>query len=346
MSALTSKITESPENKAPEYAGLPSLREHRSSRRWIRKRMDMLDPVRDYAEIVGLSNLFRTNTLMGEWVFAVTITRFTVGPSGRAIARDGKGKLLVQPVRRAEDTSSHFLVWAEYGPESPQARKSVDMINQLHAHWQKKYPKEFADPDLWMYVIAWDVFGPISLFVSLGLPEPSEKEKIALNIFARKITELFIYVDGRPFSQVHPVPDGYEEWVDYIRRYEARPWSHDRGTEQCLASVLENFEKLFPRPLRAFGRALATSFWHEQMFKCGNVQPPGRIMRWAARAFMKAMLVVGNLLPDPKESLPEKLRREAAKTGKPLSPALRVTLTSCPMGFGGAKTSAPGPEDQ
>lgn len=311
--------------------------ENRSSYRWIRERIEKLDPVRDYAEIVKLSTLFRMNQFMGNWVFAVTMPRFTIGPSASAIARDGKGKLLVKHDRRIDDTTNHFLVWAEHGPESPQTLRSTEIINALHVKWAKEYPAEFEDPDLWLYVIAWEVCGPTSLLMSLGLPGPSEKEQIALSLFGQKLAELFIYIDGRPFSQVYPIPTSYDEWVAYVHKYESRPWTRNSDTVVCANNVLDNFEKSFPRPLRAFGRALATSFWYEHMFSCNGIKPPGRVIRWAARTFMKGMVSIGNLMPDPKESFPEKLRRESATTGKPLNTVMRAT--QCPMGFGAMKAA-------
>lgn len=312
--------------------------EDRSSRRWISKRIESLDPVRDYAEIVKLSTIFRMNPFMGEWAFAVTMPRFSTGPSAPAISRDGKGKLLLKHDRRVDDTVTHFLVWAEHGPESPQARRSVDLINLLHAKWYKEYPAEFEDPDLWMYVIAWEVCGTISLFTALGLPEPSEKEKIALNIFGQKLAELFVYIDGRPLPEIGPMPGSYDEWMAFLHKYEAQPWTYNASSEQCAITVLENFEKRFPRRLRSFGRALATSFWHKGMFDCNHVKPPSRVMRWAARTFMKTMLLAGGLMPDPKESYPERLRREAGEKGVPLNPVMRAT--QCPMGFGRGNTAS------
>ncbi|MCW8378643.1 oxygenase MpaB family protein [Streptomyces justiciae] len=321
--------------------------EDRSSRRWIRKRIDQLDAERDYAEIVKLSTAYYLNQFQGDWAFAQSMPRFNIGPSATAIYRAGRGKLHTNSDRRADDTTSHFLTWVEYGPESPQVKRSVDIINALHAKWAKEYPAEFEDPDLWTYVIAWEVCGtPVLLRDRLGFPEPSEKEKTAAVIFGKKLAELFVYVDGRPLPEVMPALDTYEEWADFVRAYEARPWEYDSATEECVTQVLEIFERRFSLPFRSFARALVTSFWHDGMFRCARVARPGRFISGAARAYMKVVLSVGRILPDPKITFSEKLKRKAAQTGEPLNPILKSTQVDvepvagqCPMGFGGGATA-------
>ncbi|MCW8379702.1 hypothetical protein [Streptomyces justiciae] len=309
--------------------------------------MEQLDPVRDHAEIIRLSISFYLSPMAVDWVFALSMPRFNIGPSGAAIFRGGKGKLLMNSDRRYDDTDDHFLVWIEYGPDSPQVKRSLDIINALHAKWSKEYPAEFDDLDLWLYVLAWEICGTSSIFTEyLGLPEPSEKEKIAKVVFGKKLAELFVYVDGRPLSEVIPASlETYEDWVAYLHEYESRPWEYNAESAACLAQVVETFEKRFPMPLpRSFVRALATSFWHDGMFGCCDIERPGRLMSWAARMFMRVGILMGRILPDPKESLTEKLRRESAETGKPLRAVLKATqvpspsqgsTARCPMGFGG-----------
>lgn len=320
----------------------------RSSRRWIRERIDQLDPVKDYAEIIRLSISFYLAPMSVDWVFALSMPRFNIGPSGAAIFRGGQGKLLTNSDRRYDDTDDHFLVWIEYGPESPEVKRSLDIINALHAKWWKEYPAEFNDLDLWTYVLAWEICGTSTIFSEyLGLPEPSEKEKIAKVVFGKKLAELFTYVDGRPLSEVIPPLDTYEDWVAFLHEYESRPWEYNAESAACLAQVVETFEKRFPVPdfvrpvVRPFARALVTSFWHDGMFASSDVKRPSRFMSWAARAYMKFGISLGGVMPDPKESLSEKLRRESAETGKPLRPILKATqvradagAARCPMGFG------------
>lgn len=316
--------------------------------------MEQLDPVEDYAEVMKLNTSFSLTPGAVDWAFAQSMPRFNLGPSGAAIFRGGKGKLVTTPDRRCDDTDDHFLVWIEYGPESPQVRKSIDIINALHAKWWKEYPAEFDDLDLWTYVLAWEICGTTRLFTEvLGLPEPSEKVKTASVVFGKKLASLFTYIDGRPLSEVIPPLDTYEEWVAFLEEYESRDWEYNPDTAACLAQVVDIYERrFFPfrpfGPLRYFARAVATAFWHPGMFVSSDIKPPGRFMSWAAKKYMKFGVTMGSIMPDQKESLSEKTRRVAAETGKPLRPILKATQVKaeetparCPMGFGASDAAPP-----
>lgn len=327
----------------------------RTSRRWIRRRLAQLDAEEDYAEIVALSSIYRLDDFVGDWSFTQSMARFSTGYSGIAIAREGKGKLLTDTDRRFEDTMHHFLVWAEYGPESPQSKRSLNMINALHAKYQKAYPAAFDDLDLWVYVIAFQICGMTSILSEcLGLPEPSEKEKIARVRFGKKLAEGFVYIDGRPLTAVLPALDSYEEWVGFLHEYEARRWTYDANSAAAAAHVLEGWERRSKIPFRWLSRALVTSFWYDGMFDCNGVERPGRFERWAAKNYLRLMLTLGVLLPDPKASLPERMRRAADESGTPLPPVLRATRVKeqaaagaraggCPMGYGAEPAARPEP---
>lgn len=335
----------SPKTGASAVATAPRPSEDRSSRRWISERIEQLDPIQDYAEIMKLNTSFYLNEPAVDWAFAQSMPRFNMGPSGAAIFRGGQGKLIESPERRLYDTDDHFLVWIEYGPESPQVKRSVDIINALHRRWSKEYPAEFDDLDLWTYVLAWEICGTPTLFTEkLGFPEPSEKVKTASVIFGKKLAELFVYIDGRPLSEAIPPMDTYEEWVAFLHKYESQHWTYEPDTAKCLAQVIDIYtsRSKLPKPLAT---AVVTEFWHDGMFKSCDVKKPSRLMGWAARAYMKFGLTMAKIMPDPKESLTEKMRRESAATGTPLRPILKATQVTdeaapsrCPMGFGGGES--------
>src|SRR5213080_4617330 len=90
--------------------------------RWINRRLAQLDADRDYAEIFKLSSMFNVTEFLADWFYAEAMCRATTGHSSAAIGREGSGKLLTATDRRFDDTTDHFFVWAEYGPESVQAK--------------------------------------------------------------------------------------------------------------------------------------------------------------------------------------------------------------------------------
>lgn len=309
----------------------------RSARRWISRRIAQLDPETDYAEIVRLHMSFQIDDFFGDWVAAQSMPRFATSPSAPAIYRGGTGKLIKTSGRRLHDTGNHAFVWAEFGIDSPETRRSMDMINALHAKYAAEYPSAFDDPDLWMYVLSWEVCGvSATLTRYLGLPEPDEKVKRAMAAFGARLTELFVYIDGRTLAEAVPVPSTYEEWVAALDHYESRQWPYSDEAARCAEAVLGHFEQRFPRPLRRFGRALVTSFWYDGLLAGNGVKPPGRVTRWIARSYIKARLIAGAIRPDSKESWVEHESRVAAESGEPVTHVLRVAL-----GGGARRDAAP-----
>jgi hypothetical protein len=330
---------------APQLVNPPA--EVRTGPRWIRRRLKSLDPQRDYTEIVKLTTLFHVNDFIADWAFTHIMCRATTGHSSKAIVREGSGKLLTKTDLRFDDTTDHFLVWNEFGPDAPQTKRSVGVVNGLHAKFQKVYPSAFDDVPLWVYVIAWEVAGLAILATEfLGLPDLDPKEKEAKAVWGRKLAELFIDNNGSPVSELMPDLHTFEDFVAFVHEYESQPWAPDANSTTCAEAVLEKYakrHKWLPRPL---AHALVKSFWHEGQFECNGLDKPSWFWRTAAKNFMRAMLIGTALKPSPKESLLERKLRKLAESGQPLPPILRAsvkvgpvatsekaTSSGCPMGF-------------
>ena len=320
--------------------------EVRTGYRWIKRRVETLDPQRDYTEIVKLTTLFHVNDFFVDWAFTHIMCRATTGHSAKAITREGTGKLLNKTDNRFDDTSHHFMVWNEWGPGSPQAARSVDIINALHAKYQKIYPSAFDDQPLWAYVIAWEVAGIAILAREyLGLPELDDKVKEARAVWGRKLSESFIHSDGRPLSEVMPALETFEDFIDFVHEYESQPWTPDPNSTACANAVLDKYAERHKRLPRPLARALVTTFWHDGQFECNGIERPTWFWREAAKNYMRAVMLGLALRPSPKESMVEKMLRVAAERGETLPPIMRasvgagaaedrVTSSGCPMGSG------------
>src|SRR5438067_4208770 len=79
--------------------------ELRTGRRWIRRRVEALDPQQDYTEIVKLTTLFHVNDFIADWAFTHIMCRATTGHSANAINREGTGKLVSKADLRFDDTT-------------------------------------------------------------------------------------------------------------------------------------------------------------------------------------------------------------------------------------------------
>ncbi|MGW8811534.1 hypothetical protein [Gordonia terrae] len=323
--------------------------EVRKGPRWIKRRIETLDPQTDYTEIVKLGTMFHVNDFILDWAFTTIMCRATNGHSAVAINREGTGKLVTTAGNRFDDTTDHFLVWNEFGPDSPEVKREVGIINALHAKYQKAYPSAFDDLPLWVYVIAWEVAG-LSILAEeyLGLPKLDDKQREARAVWGAKLAEPFTYIDGDSLSKVMPRLETFQDWVDFVHEYESQPWTPDENTRACHQAVLDKYadrNKRLPRPLTD---ALVTTFWHDGQFECNGIDRPSPFWREAAKNYMRAALVGTQLKPSPKESVVEKMLREAREQNKRLSPIMRTAIKAgaaadetpsassdgCPMGFG------------
>ena len=208
-----------------------------------------------------------------------------------------------------------------------QAKRSLDIINALHARWQKTYPSAFDDLDLWAYVVVLETCGlDYLLSEHLGFPEPDEKKKAAKVKWANKLADLFVYIDGRPLSAVMPEIRTYDDLIGFIRQYEAQPRHaiRDEISTACALAVFDTFQKRqkLPRPL---AEAIVKSFWHDSMFSCNGIARPTRFWKFAAKNYVRAALILSVLRPNPKESMVERLRRETAEMpSQPIPSAARM----------------------
>jgi hypothetical protein len=324
--------------------------EVRKGPRWIKRRVETLDPQRDYTEIVKLTSQFHINNFILDWAFTTIMCRATNGHSAVAINREGTGKLVTTADNRFDDTTDHFLVWNEFGPDSPETKRSVDIINALHAKYQKIYPAAFDDLPLWIYVIAWEVAGiPILAEEYLGLPKLGAKEREARAVWGRKLAESFTYINGGPLSDVMPGLETFEDFVAFVHEYESQPWAPDANTKACHQAVLNKYAQRHKRLPRPLADALVTTFWHDGQFECNGIEKPTPFWRAAAKNYMRVVLVGTQMMPSPKESVTEKILREAREQGSVLGPIMRSSIRAgatadqssgtssgmCPMGFGG-----------
>lgn len=282
-------------------------------RRWIRDRLAELDPETDWLEIWQLSSLYGKNDFQFHWFYAVTFPYFLITERGaETVYRDGAGKLDRQSTKRVDDTVDHMVVWWEHGPDAPQTRQSVHMINQMHAHWARTYPGNFSFEEDYVNTLCYEAASMHRVMRSLGLPGYSEKQQRASHRFWSRMAPLFLLEDGSP---VTGFPEDFAGCVAFLEEYENRPWPVSEAGTRAAASIVEHFAtRWFPAPLRPFGRALVTSFYGEAILRVHRVPRPSRPLRAAARTLMRTLMWLGeNVLPDGDESFPQRRRRLAAE---------------------------------
>lgn len=224
-------------------------------KKWIQAKIQSLDPHKDYIEIWRLSSSYGLNDFMQNFIYALTFPNFVVTDWGsRVIWREDGGKVVSRSTSRVEQTGSANALWWFYGPEDSRTIKSVEGINNLHAHWAKKYPGAFSYNDDYVYVCAFTALTMHRLKLKMGVPGFTENEKIAAHLFWRDMCKLFRAENDQPITGY---PDSFDGLVEFCETFEnASKPKVERGN-LIITAIHEQFVfRFFPKELHWFGHQL------------------------------------------------------------------------------------------
>ncbi|MDQ1105641.1 oxygenase MpaB family protein [Nocardioides zeae] len=287
-------------------------------RKWIDRRIAQLDPSTDFAEIVRLSTLYRVNPLQLAWFYAVGTPAAGIAPAVTdAVWRHGEGTYNTQPNLRRDDSVDHLMMWFEHGPADAVTTASVGMVNKYHAHFARDFPQGFASPEDYVYILCLNATFFHSTARRLGMPGFSEAQQRATwEFWSRLAAHFTVATTGRPALDATAFPGDFDQMVQLVEDYQARPWPVHRPGHLSTTSAIENFARTwFPRPLRPFGRALVTTFLSPHVRRAHSIEPPAPPYALAARAFMWVGIVASTyVLPDPRDSILDRRRRASAST--------------------------------
>ncbi|MEO3702847.1 hypothetical protein [Acinetobacter ursingii] len=169
--------------------------DHKKDYKWISQAIESLDPAVDYAEIWRLSTNDYIDDFVMNLIYTLGIPAFTQPPEGSIVMGVSTKKAVKQPQKRADDTLQHFWFWFEFGPDHPNMKASLAHVNLVHESLSKKNPNTFVKRDV-IYTCCWIACMFHRLKLSLGLNGYSEKQKIATNIYWKKIVAMFWSEDG------------------------------------------------------------------------------------------------------------------------------------------------------
>ncbi|MGG6383402.1 hypothetical protein [Paenarthrobacter sp. NEAU-H11] len=289
----------------------------RTSRKWIRKRIEQLDPYVDYQEIWALSYIYNVTDFDLHWQYTVDNSHLGMTTWGADAAyRDGTGAMIVQAEQRTTNTNDHMLLWAEHGPDSPVTKQAIDIVNKQHVKWAKHYKGSFSHSEDYIFLFSAAATAEHTLKRSLGLPGWSEKQKIAAHRFWCGIAELFTVESGEVLTDVEPMPKTFEECAAYAQAYSERPWPENPIGAPFTEELIKQFlEAWFPQQaLRPFGRALITTFFAPSLFRIYGMKQPHWALQSLARGFVRARFIYRDYIrADEKEPITERHRRLVAK---------------------------------
>lgn len=280
--------------------------------KWIAEEIERLDPEVDYARIFALSTVYTLNDFDMNVLYTLGFPHFILPPwGGETVARGGKGKIVGEKQKRADDTLRHFWTWFENGPEHPDTRRSLEMVNRIHQSVAKKMPGNYSYDDDFIYTMCWLGCDFHRLRLRIGLPGFTENQKIASNRYWRGIAAHFWTENQTGVA----FPESFEAMLEFMDRYEAVPWAYSPDGKRTIDALIDQFEeKWFPQPVRKLGRTMIYALldWPAQRVHRTPIIHP--VVRKSVELGVAAMFATRwYVLPDPKLSTPEKRRRQVAR---------------------------------
>ncbi|KAB8070126.1 hypothetical protein BDV29DRAFT_194328 [Aspergillus leporis] len=286
--------------------------------KWIRQEIEASDPYKDYVKIWRLSIEY---TGVGDFtqnlIYAITFANFVGSEWGsNAIWRDDGGKVLHHAVNR----------------------KSVDVINKLHAHYAKSYPGHFSHTIDFLYVLCYTAISVHRLRTRLRLSGFTEKQKIAAHLFWKEMCRLFLVeVHGKPLEEWKPLIDfpGFpEDWDGMYNFCEDVENNYMVATVQghlIAEALFDQFAfRFFPPLLRHLGRALPITLSLPQTLKTHRIEEIHTVLAfiivWSIGTFI---WIIETFFPDPKISYQESLQLRSPDEKK----KLRVQSIEMDMAF-------------
>ena len=292
---------------------------YRAPRKWIRRRIEELDPYVDYQEIWALSYIYNVSEFDLHWAYTIDNSHLGLTTWGADAAyRGGTGAMIVQADQRTANTNDHMLLWAEHGPESVVTKQAIDIVNKHHRRWAKDYPGAFSHSEDYIYLFSAAATGAHLLRQDLGLPGWSDKQKIAAHKFCCGMAELFTVESGEVLTDVEPMPEDFDACATYARAYTERNWPENLaiGLPFTEALIQQFTDRWFPnRLLHPFARALITTYFAPSLFRIYRMEQPHWALRRLARSFIRARLVYRDYICAD-EKLPITERRRIASAGK------------------------------
>ncbi|CAJ2505016.1 Uu.00g124100.m01.CDS01 [Anthostomella pinea] len=251
--------------------------------KWIQKELETLDPYVDYENIYRLVTCYGTNDFINNLIYTLIFPNFVVWEWGaRVVWREDGGKVFGSATARVEETQTKNDTWWWHGPSDPRTQKSVEIINQRHAYWNKRYPGDFAHNEDYVYTLAFSAVFMHRLRLRPGLSGVPEKVKIANYLFMTDMGKLFYSLT--PDGSHVPLKDWPVDFDGLIAYCEIVENADKPGSDQghmIASAIYEHFAfRWFSPPFRWLGRAISKSLSLPSTLATHRIQPPNPILKW------------------------------------------------------------------
>lgn len=281
--------------------------------RWLDARIAALDPETEYAEVLRLLAEHRLTRPAVALTLLVTNAQAALPPAASATLVATR-KLLDRPDQRLADGTGHLLTWLVHGPDSAEARASVERLNRLHLGLARKHPGAFDDDLDFVYQLcAVGTFLP-RMRATLGLAPQDAALDVAWHHFLRDLAGHFRSTGGA----VRGFPDDMAGMLRLVEDYETRPWPPtDTGRELTQAMVAHYARRFFPPPMRWFGRAQALVVMPARVREVHRTGEPRPAATAVVRVLMRLVLrAQDSWWPDRRRRFSDRVAHDRARSDR------------------------------
>ncbi len=250
----------------------------------IRRRIEALDPAREFADIYRLMGAHEFPWDLNQALSFALFRTYAVPSIGGLLARTRE--FTDRPQKRYDDTVLLLDAVLEHGPTSDQGRTAIRRMNQMHrAH-------DISNDDL-RYVLATFVVLPIRWIDAYGWRRLDEAERIASANYYRDL-------GGR--MGIHGIPRTWQAFARLLDAYEREHFASDPGAREVAESTLALLATFPPndRLPAALVRRISLAVMDTPLLDAFGFPHPHPVFRRLVRGGLKTRGRVVRLLPPRK----------------------------------------------
>jgi ER-bound oxygenase mpaB/B'/Rubber oxygenase, catalytic domain len=247
----------------------------------IRRRIEALDPAREFTEIYRLMATYEFPWDMNQALSFALFRTYAVPSIGGLLARTGE--FTARPQKRYDDTVLILDAVLEHGPASDEGRTAIRRMNQMHrAH-------DIGNDDL-RYVLATFVVMPIRWIDAYGWRRLTETERIAGAHYYRDL--------GRRMG-IRDLPDTWQAFARCLDAYERKHFAFDVGGRDVADATLALLATFPPndRLPAALVRRISMAVMDPPLLDAFGFAHPDPVFRALVRRALKARGRVVRFLP-------------------------------------------------
>ena len=247
----------------------------------VLRRIEQLDPARDFAEIYRLMGTMEFPWDMTQALSFALFRTYAVPTIGALLARTGE--LTERTQKRYDDTVLILDTVLEHGTDSAEGRTAIRRMNQMHRSF------DISNDDL-RYVLATFVVTPMRWVDAYGWRRMTEIERIASANYYRDL--------GRHMG-IRDVPDTWQGFSRLLDAYERDHFGLDPGGRTVAEATLALLATFPPNDKLPVGvvRRISLATMDAGLLDAFAFPHPGRMTRALVRTGLKARGRVVRFLP-------------------------------------------------